>query len=82
MSSSNFNRRTQVATVVAFFLAILLSIVIGATTALVLKDSTPVCARVPADTPGVVESRDDASILLRIPASNAGVPYRCGGDAE
>lgn len=82
MLSSNFSTRTQVATVVVFFVAILLSIVIGATTALVLKDPAPICARVPADTPGVVESRDDASILLRIPTSKAGVPYPCGGDAE
>lgn len=82
MSSSNLNRRMQIATVVAFFLAILLSIVIGATTALVLKDSEPVCARVSAATPGVVESRDDVSILLRIPASRAGTPYLCGGDAN
>jgi hypothetical protein len=81
MSSSARNPRFSALTGAVFAIAIASSLVIGAGLA-VMRGPAPICARISADTVGVIEGRDRSSVTVRIPASKGGSPYSCDGGVQ
>jgi hypothetical protein len=81
MSSSARNPRVLALTGTVFAIAIASSLAVGAGLAL-MRGPAPICARISADTVGVVEGRDSSSMTLRIPASKGGSPHSCDGGAQ
>jgi hypothetical protein len=81
MSSSARNPRILALTGAVFTVAIVSSLAVGAGIA-IMRSPAPICARISADTVGVVEGHDSSSMTLRIPAGKGGSPYSCDGDAQ